>query len=67
MGNALIDTGSQVSLVKATGLARGLKAKEQVVQIHGITDNVMETKGKVELCIGETSPHEFMLAGDLPM
>jgi hypothetical protein len=37
------------------------------VQIHGITGNMMETKGKVDLCIGETSPHEFMLVGDLPM
>jgi hypothetical protein len=27
MGNVLIDTGSQVSLVKETGLARGLKTK----------------------------------------
>ena len=44
MGNALIDTGSQVSLVKETGLARGLKIKRQVVKIHGITGNVMETK-----------------------
>jgi hypothetical protein len=67
MGNALIDTGSQVSLVKETGLTRGLKTKRQVVQIHGITGNVIETKGKVDLCIGETSPHEFTLVGDLPM
>jgi hypothetical protein len=59
MGNALIDTGSQVSLVKETGFARGLKTKRQVVQIHGIAGNVMEAKGKVDLCIGETSPHEF--------
>jgi hypothetical protein len=27
----------------------------------------MQTKGKVDLCIGETSPHEFMLVGELPM
>ena len=66
MGNALIDTGSQVSLVTENSLARGLKIKRQVVQIHGITSNVMETKGKVDLCIGETS-HEFMLVGDLSM
>jgi len=67
MGNALIDTRSQVSLVKETGLARGVKIKRQVMQIHSITGNVMETKGKVDLCIGETSLHEFMLVGDLPM
>ena len=67
MGTALIDAGSRVSLVTENSLARGLKIKKQVVQIHGITSNVMETKGKVDLCIGETSPHEFMLVGDLPM
>ena len=37
------------------------------MQIHGITGSVMETKGKVDLCIGETSPLEFTLVGDLPM
>jgi hypothetical protein len=67
MGNALIDTGSQVLLVKEAGLARGLETKRQVVQIHSITGNVMETKGNVGLCIGETSPHKFMLVDDLPM
>ena len=49
MGNALIETGSQVSLVSENSLARGLKIKRQVVQIHGITGSVMETKGKVDL------------------
>jgi hypothetical protein len=66
MGNTLIDTGSQVTVVKETGLATGLKTKRQVLQIHGITGNVMETKEEVDLCIGETSPHEFMSVGDLP-
>jgi hypothetical protein len=63
MGNALIDTGSQVSLVKETGLAKGLKTKRQVMRIYGITGNVMETKGKVDLCIGEASPREFTYDG----
>jgi len=44
MGNALIDTGSQISLVVETSLARGIKFRRQVIQIHGITGNVMETK-----------------------
>ena len=56
-----------MSLVKETGLARGLKIKRQLVKIHGITGNVMEAKGKVDLGIGETSFHEFMLVSDLPM
>jgi hypothetical protein len=67
VGNALIDTGSEVSLGKETDLARGLKTKRQVMQIHGITCNVMVTKGKVDLCIGETSAREFMLVGDVPI
>ena len=67
MGNALIDTGSQVSLVAETSLARGLRIKKQVVQIHGITGGVMDTKGQIDLCVGETSPHEFMLVRNLPM
>ena len=56
-----------MSLVTETSLARGLKINRQVIQIHGITGNVMETKRMVDLCIGETSPHKFMLVGDLPM
>ena len=67
MGNALIDTGSQVSLVAETGLIRGLKVRKHLVQIHGITGNVMETKGQIDLCVGETSPHEFMIVKELPM
>jgi hypothetical protein len=57
MVNALIDTGSQVSLVTEKGLARGSKIIRHILTIHGITGSVMETKGQVELRIGETSPH----------
>lgn len=53
-GNALIDTGSQVSLVAETDLARGLKIKKQVVQIRGIPGTVMETKGQTDLRVEET-------------
>jgi hypothetical protein len=67
MGNALIDTGSQISLVAETSLARGIKCRRHVIQIHGIMGNVMETKGQTELSIGETSPHEFMVVSELPM
>jgi hypothetical protein len=48
MGNALIDIGSQVSLVAETGLVRGLKVRKHLVQIHGITGNVMENKGQID-------------------
>jgi hypothetical protein len=47
MGNALIDTGSQVLLVAENGLARESKIKRHILKIHGITGNVMETKGKL--------------------
>ena len=67
VGNALIDTGSQASLVVKSGLARGLKLGRQVVRIHGITGNVMEANGYVELCIGETPSHEFLVVERLPM
>jgi hypothetical protein len=68
MGNALIDTGSQVSLVAENSLKRkGLKFSDQVIEIYGITGNVMQTKGQVELSVGETSPHEFMVIQELPM
>jgi hypothetical protein len=67
MGNALIDTGSQVSLVTETGLVRGSEIKRRVSSIHDITGNVMETKGQIDVCIGETSPHELMLVGNLPL
>jgi hypothetical protein len=67
MGDSLRDMGSQVLLVKETSLARGLRNKRQVVKIHGITGNMIETKGNVGLYIGETSPHEFILKFDLPM
>ena len=61
MGNALIDTGSQISLVAEASLTRRIKIKRQVIQIHGITGNVMETRGKTELSLGETSLHDFMV------
>jgi hypothetical protein len=56
-----------VSLVAETSLARGLRIKRQVIQIHGVTGNVMDTKGKIDLRVGEISPHEFMWVRNLPM
>jgi hypothetical protein len=54
MGNALTDTGSQVLLVTETGLTRGSKIKKRVLRIHGITGNVMQTNGQIDLCIGKS-------------
>jgi hypothetical protein len=67
IGNDLIDTGSQISLVTECSLSRGVKIEEQSVQINGITGNTMETKGQTNLTIGETSPHEFTVVSKLPM
>jgi hypothetical protein len=67
IGNALIDTGLQVSLVTAEALARGLRIDKNILEIHGITGNSMATKGCVDLCIGETSPHKFLVVQELPM
>ena len=58
--------GSQVSLVTAESLTRRLKINKQGLKIHGITGNVMETKGYVDLCLGGTSPHKFLVIEELP-
>jgi hypothetical protein len=65
MGNALIDTRCQISLVVEASLTRRTKIKRQVIEIHGITGNVMETRGQTELSLGETSPHDFVVVSYL--
>ena len=65
MVNALIDTGSQVSLVTEKGLAQGSKIRMHTLTIYGITGSVMETKVQVELRVGEKSPHEFVVVETL--
>jgi hypothetical protein len=67
MVNALIDTGSLVWLVTEKGLARGSKIRRHTLTIHGITGSFMETKGQVELRVGETSPCEFIVVEKLPV
>jgi hypothetical protein len=67
MGNALIDTGSQISLVAADSLFRREKLGKQIIQINGITGNTMETRGQINLTLGETASHEFTVINELPM
>ena len=67
MCNALVDTGAQVSLVAERSLKKRLRNKRQVLKIHGITGDAMKTIGQVDLCIGETLPHEFLVVKLLPM
>jgi hypothetical protein len=67
MGDALIYTGSQISLVTESSLFRGAKLRKQKIQINGITGSTMEKKGQINLTISGTSAHEFTVINDLPM
>ena len=64
---ALVDTESQVSLVKERSLSKGSDIKRLVLKIHGITGDHLETKGQIDLRIGETVPHKFVVVNSLPM
>jgi hypothetical protein len=67
IGNALVDTGSQISLVKEDVLTRGSLAECDISQIQGITGNFMALKGRTQLNIGDTSLHDFLVVDKLPM
>jgi hypothetical protein len=67
LGNALVDTGSQVSLVKESVLTKGSSIKHDILQVKGITGNFMQLKGKTQLKIGDTSSHEFLVIEKLPL
>jgi hypothetical protein len=54
LGVALIDTGSQVSLVKESLLIKFSQDKDKNLQICGITGKQIEIKGKVKLEIENT-------------
>jgi hypothetical protein len=60
----LVDTGSQVSLVKERSLIKGTDITRHVLKIRGITGDYVETKGQIGLRIGETSPH-YVFEGEL--
>ena len=67
LGNALVDTGSQVSLLKEGTLIRESHIKYDVSRIQGITGDFMEIKGQTKLSIEEKSPHNFLVMEKLPM
>jgi hypothetical protein len=54
LGVALIDTGSQVSLVKESSLTKFSKERYGNIQISGITGNHVDIKGQVNLKIENT-------------
>ena len=67
MGNALVDTGSQVTLEAERVLNERSRIKPLLLKIHGNTGDAMETIGQVNLCTGDTLPHEFLMVKSLPM
>jgi hypothetical protein len=54
LGTALIDTGSQVSLIKESSLTKLRAKKGRDLKICGITGKQMDIKGQVELIIENT-------------
>ena len=52
IGNALVDTGSQVALITERSLIKGSNIKRHVFKIYGITGDYLETKGQVDLSLG---------------
>jgi len=67
LGNALVDTGSQVSLVKECSLIKGTDIARRVLKIRGITGDYLETERQIELRVGETSPRKFLVVNSSPM
>jgi hypothetical protein len=51
---ALMDSGSQVSLVKESSLIKFSEERDKHFQIFGITEKQMEVKGKIEINIENT-------------
>jgi hypothetical protein len=54
LGIALIDTGSQISLVRESSLIKFSKEKNGNLKIYGISGKQMEVKGQVKLKIENT-------------
>jgi hypothetical protein len=54
LGVALIDTGSQVSLVKESSLKKFSKRKDNNLQIYGVTGKKVEIKGEIRIRIENT-------------
>ena len=54
-------------LVKERSVTKGSDIKRHVLKIHGVTGNYLETKGQIDLRIGETLPHRFLVVNSLPM
>jgi hypothetical protein len=67
VGVALIDTGAQVSLIARTSLHPKVAVKENgIYKINGITGNVLDIKGKVEVNVNNNGHHKFHVIEELP-
>ena len=67
LGNAQVDTGSQVSLVKERSLIKVSDIKRHVLKINGITSDYLDIKGKIHLRTGKISLHKILVVNTLPM
>jgi hypothetical protein len=69
LGIALIDTGSQISLVKKSSLAKFHREKDENHRVYGITGKQIEIKGQVRLKTEnafEPSEQKCYVADSLP-
>jgi len=53
--------------VKKRSLIKGSDVTRHVIKIRGITGDYLETKGQIDLRIGETSPRRFLVVNSFPM
>ena len=56
-----------MSLETECSVTKGSDINRHVSKIHGITGNYLESKGQLDLRIGETLPHRFLVVNSLPM
>jgi hypothetical protein len=67
VGVALIDTGAQVSLIARTSLHPKVTVEiNRIHEIRGITGNIMNIKGEVEVNVNNNGHHKFYVIEKLP-
>jgi hypothetical protein len=67
VGVALIDTGAQVSLIARTSLHPKVTVmKNEIHKISGITGNIMNINGEVEVNINNNGHHKFYIIERVP-
>jgi hypothetical protein len=67
VGVELIDTGAQVSLIARTSLHPKVTVeKNRIHEIRGITGNILNIKGEVEINVNNDGHHKFHVIEKLP-